>query len=160
MRSHRFGFSRKRSSVALACCSRRVPSTTRSSMATGPLSSFAEAPPSRASAARLHFVPGSTPSFGRQEARLQIQIDESPLSVPWLEVVSSLIQRDFGAAVATLELMGAFSAAAEARVWAGEWLVQQGRHGEANVQLERALAFWRLVGARRYLERSESLLAA
>ncbi len=94
------------------------------------------------------------------EARLQSQIDESPLSVPWLEVVSSLIQRDFGAAVATLELMGAFSAAAEARVWAGEWLVQQGRHAEANVQLERALAFWRLVGARRYLERSESLLAA
>ena len=95
-----------------------------------------------------------------EEARLQSAIEEFALANPWLEVATSLIQRDFGAAIARLELMGAFSAAAEARLWAGEWLVQQGRQAEANVQLERALAFWRPVGARRYLERSEYLLAA
>jgi hypothetical protein len=95
-----------------------------------------------------------------KEAQMQSAIKEFAVVIPWLEVATSLIQRDFGAAVGRLEDMGALSAAAEARLWAGEWLVQQGRQAEANVQLERALAFWRSVGARRYVQRSESLLAA
>jgi class 3 adenylate cyclase/tetratricopeptide (TPR) repeat protein len=95
-----------------------------------------------------------------EEARLQSAIEEFAVVIPWLEVATSLIQRDFGAAIGRLEDMGAFSVAAEARLWAGEWLVQQGRQGEANVQLERALVFWRSVGARRYIQQSESLLAA
>jgi len=94
------------------------------------------------------------------EARLQREIDESSVSVPWLEVATSLIRHDFAAAIGRLELMGASSAAAEARLWAGQWLVQCGRQAEANVELEAALAFWRSVGARRYLQQSESLLAA
>jgi len=94
------------------------------------------------------------------EVRLQREIDESSVSVPWLEVATSLIRHDFAAAIGRLELMGASSAAAEARLWAGQWLVQCGRQAEVNVQLEAALAFWRSVGARRYLQRSESLLAA
>jgi predicted ATPase/class 3 adenylate cyclase len=95
-----------------------------------------------------------------KEARLQSAIEESSLGVPWLQVASSLIQRDFGAAVRTLEVMGAASAAAEARLWAAQWLVDQGRHADAGMQLQSALAFWRSVGARRYLEQGESLLAA
>jgi hypothetical protein len=94
------------------------------------------------------------------EARLLRAIEEFPVAIPWLEVATALIDRDFGAAIERLEVMGAFSAAAEARMWAGEWLVEQGRQAEANVQLERALVFWRTVGARGYLQRSESLLAA
>jgi len=95
-----------------------------------------------------------------QEARLQSEIEESSISVPWLEIATLLIQRDFDAAIGRLDLMGGFSVAAEARLWAGQWLVQQGRQAEANVQLEGALGFWRSVGARRYLRQSESLLAA
>jgi class 3 adenylate cyclase/tetratricopeptide (TPR) repeat protein len=94
------------------------------------------------------------------EARLQSAIDEFGVAIPWLEVVTSLIRRDFGAAVERLELMGAVSAAAEARLWAGECLVEQGRHADASANLERAIAFWRSIGAARYLQRSESLLAA
>ena len=87
-------------------------------------------------------------------------VGESPVVVPWLDVVTAFIGRDFDKAAAQLESLAAFSAAALARLWAGEWLVEQSRHAEAAEQLERALPFWRSVGGWRYLHRCESLLAA
>jgi class 3 adenylate cyclase/tetratricopeptide (TPR) repeat protein len=95
-----------------------------------------------------------------QEARLTRASGESPVSVRWLEVLSAFVERDFDEAVAQLESMPATSLAALARLWAGEWLVEQGRHADAAAQLERALPFWRSVGAWRYLHRCEALLAA
>jgi len=95
-----------------------------------------------------------------QELRLKTAVGESPVAVPWLDVVSAFVERDFDKAAAQLESMAAISAAATARLWAGEWLVEEGRHAEAAVQLELALPFWRSVGAWRYLRRCESLLAA
>jgi tetratricopeptide (TPR) repeat protein len=95
-----------------------------------------------------------------EEARVTTAFGESPVVVPWLDVVTAFIERDFDKAAAQLESMAAVSAAAMARLWAGEWLVQEGRHADAAVQLERALPFWRSVGAWRYLRRCESLLAA
>jgi class 3 adenylate cyclase/tetratricopeptide (TPR) repeat protein len=92
------------------------------------------------------------------EARLQDGIDALH-SIPWLEAATSLIRRDFDAAAKQLDVMSATSAAALARLWGAEWLVEQGRRQEANLQLERSLPFWRSVGATRYLRRSESLLA-
>jgi tetratricopeptide (TPR) repeat protein len=94
------------------------------------------------------------------ESRLQSAIESSPLDVPWLDAVTSLMRHDVAAAAATLEEIGAVSAAAEARLWGGEWLLDQGRLSEANVQLEGSRTFWRSVGARRYLQRSEALIAA
>ncbi|HVR14014.1 MAG TPA: AAA family ATPase [Gaiellaceae bacterium] len=95
-----------------------------------------------------------------EEVRLKTAVGESPVAVPWLDVVGAFVERDFDKAAAQLESMAAISAAATARLWAGEWLVEEGRHAEAAVQLERALPFWRSVGAWRYLRRCESLLAA
>jgi tetratricopeptide (TPR) repeat protein len=94
------------------------------------------------------------------EARLARAIQSSPLNVPWIDAVTALMQREIGAAAATFEQMGAVSAAAEARLWGGELLVEQGRQAEANVQLEHSLSFWRSVRARGYLQRGEALLAA
>jgi tetratricopeptide (TPR) repeat protein len=94
------------------------------------------------------------------EALLQSAMERSPISVPWLDAVMCLKERDAGAAAATLDEMGAASAAAEARLWLGEWLAEQGRQAEANVHLERSLSFWRSVNARHYARRSESLLTA
>ena len=94
-----------------------------------------------------------------QEAQLESAMD-GVLSVPWLEAVSCLIRREFAAAAEILDGMGAASMAASARLWAAEWLVERGRQAEATAHLERSIAFWRSVGARRYLERSESLFAA
>jgi hypothetical protein len=70
------------------------------------------------------------------------------------------MRRDIDAAASTLERIGAVSAAAEARLWGGEWLIDNGRQAEANALLERSRSFWRSVGARGYLHRSEALLAA
>jgi hypothetical protein len=94
------------------------------------------------------------------EERLGAAIDGLALDLPWLDAVRLLIRRDIDEAAETLEKIGAVSVGAEVRLWGGEWLLEQGRHAEASVQLERSRAFWRSVGAREYLNRSETLLAA
>ena len=50
--------------------------------------------------------------------------------------------------------------AAYARLRAARELVAHGRRAEADAQLQRALAFWREVGATRYVREGEALLAA
>jgi len=99
-------------------------------------------------------------SMTDKEALLQRAIEASPLDVPWLDAATSLVQREIEVAAATLDEIGAASVAAEARLWGGEWLIEQGRLAEASAQLERSRSFWRSVGARGYLQRSEALLAA
>ena len=94
------------------------------------------------------------------EARLQRAIETVGIVVPWLDAATALLRHDFIAAAATLEQMGASATAADVQLWAGEWLDEHGRPSDANVQLERSLTFWRSVGARGYLRRCESLLAA
>ena len=54
----------------------------------------------------------------------------------------------------------AFSAAAFYHLCAAEQLVAEGRRAEADEQLRPALAFYRGVGATRYLREGEALLAA
>jgi class 3 adenylate cyclase/tetratricopeptide (TPR) repeat protein len=94
------------------------------------------------------------------EERLRAAIDALALDLPWFDAVTLLVRREIDEAAETLEELGALSSGAEARLWGGEWLLEQGRHAEASVQLERSRAFWRSVGARAYLNRSEALLAA
>src|SRR5262249_8159071 len=93
------------------------------------------------------------------EERLQSGIDALHMT-PWMEAAASLIRRDFDDAATRLETIGAVSIAAHAHLWAAEWLDEHGRRPEANSHLDRSLAFWRSVGATRYAQRSESLLAA
>jgi hypothetical protein len=56
--------------------------------------------------------------------------------------------------------MGARPFAAIAALRAAETLVGAGRRAEADEQLSYALAFWRSVGAKRYVREGEALLAA
>ena len=49
---------------------------------------------------------------------------------------------------------------AYARLRVARQLVEEGRRAEADVQLQRSLAFWREVGATRYVREGEALLAA
>ena len=56
--------------------------------------------------------------------------------------------------------MGAATQEARVRLWLAETLVEQNRRGEADVELQRALAFYRSVGATRYIRQAEGLLAA
>jgi hypothetical protein len=93
------------------------------------------------------------------EERFDAAIRSMPANA-WLDVTSSLIGRDFAAAAVRLDEMGAASPAALTRLWACEWLVENGRRQEAAAFLEQSLAFWRSVGASAYTRRGESLLAA
>jgi hypothetical protein len=98
----------------------------------------------------------------RQLAReddLRPALDAQARSV-WHDGVEALLARDFEGAAAVFEAMGALPIEALARLWAGEWLLEQGRGSEAEAQLLRALDFWRSVAAKRYIREAEALLSA
>ena len=53
---------------------------------------------------------------------------------------------------------GLWAIEADTRLLAGRQLVEQGRHEEANEQLEKALSFYRSVGATHFIREAEALL--
>jgi tetratricopeptide (TPR) repeat protein len=81
-------------------------------------------------------------------------------TTPWDRAAAALVSRDFASAAEIIGGLGARSVEALIRLWAAEWLVEQRRRAEADRELERSLAFWRSVGATRYVRQGEALLAA
>ncbi|HKR99173.1 MAG TPA: AAA family ATPase [Candidatus Dormibacteraeota bacterium] len=79
---------------------------------------------------------------------------------PWVRAARSFAMGDIEAAAEVCESMSAVSDAARDRLWLGTRLAEQGHAREAGAQLERALAFYRTVGATRYIRQCEQLLAA
>jgi len=78
----------------------------------------------------------------------------------WRDALDLHLAGDPGAAADLAEETGVLSGAAWWRLLAGRILAESGRHSEADVQLEKALAFFRTVGAPRYIRQTESLLSA
>jgi class 3 adenylate cyclase/tetratricopeptide (TPR) repeat protein len=81
-------------------------------------------------------------------------------TIPWLRLVEAITRRDFLEAAEIAAGIGNRPDEAYARLKAAEQLVEQGRRAEADVQLGAALAFYRSVGATRYVREGERLLAA
>jgi len=81
-------------------------------------------------------------------------------ATPWTDAVRAYGQRDFAAAAEILRRIGTRPDEAEARLRGAEELVAQGRRAEADEQLQQALAFYRSVGASRYVRECEALLPA
>jgi DNA-binding SARP family transcriptional activator/tetratricopeptide (TPR) repeat protein len=79
---------------------------------------------------------------------------------PWLEGAVASATGDFARAADVYERIGDRPDEAYARLEAAEQLIAEGRGAEADAQLVRALAFFRSVGATRYVEAGERLLAA
>jgi class 3 adenylate cyclase/tetratricopeptide (TPR) repeat protein len=79
---------------------------------------------------------------------------------PWFDVARALIDQEFVRAADSLDSMGAARSGALARLRAAEELVKAGRQAEADDQLQRALSFFRSVGATRFAREGEALLAA
>jgi tetratricopeptide (TPR) repeat protein len=77
----------------------------------------------------------------------------------WTEAARAYLTGDFVGAANVLQEIEVRPDEAEARLRAGEQLLAQGRPGEANEQLGMALAFYRSVGAVRYVDECEALLA-
>ena len=67
---------------------------------------------------------------------------------------------DFAAAATSYANLGLQTYEARARLRVASDLVAAGRRPEADAQLARALAFYRSVGATRYIREGEALLAA
>ena len=85
-------------------------------------------------------------------------LDTGP-DLPWSRAARLILADDF---LAAAELMNEIYVPGEAyaRLRAGRQLVDGGRRAEADVELQRALAFWREVGATLYVREGEALLAA
>jgi class 3 adenylate cyclase len=79
---------------------------------------------------------------------------------PWSMVGWAILDADYVDAADRLATMGDVADEAFARLCAAEQFVTQGRRRQADDQLQQALAFFRSVGATRYVRRGEALLAA
>jgi class 3 adenylate cyclase/tetratricopeptide (TPR) repeat protein len=78
---------------------------------------------------------------------------------PWRQAAEAVVDGDFERAANVFAAMG-HTDEAYARLKAAEKSVGSRRRGEADVQLEQALSFYRSVGATRYIREGEALLAA
>jgi tetratricopeptide (TPR) repeat protein len=79
---------------------------------------------------------------------------------PWRDALDLHLAGDPAGAADLAEEIGVPVAAAWWRLLAGRMLAEGGRHAEADVELEKALAFFRSVGAPRFVRQTESLLSA
>jgi class 3 adenylate cyclase len=98
-------------------------------------------------------------TLGRESDLVQV-VEPEPFKSPWLRASLAVASRDFRAAADLFEGMGIVSDEAFFRLRAAEQLVEKGRRAEADEQLSRALAFYRSVGATRYVREGEALLTA
>jgi tetratricopeptide (TPR) repeat protein len=79
---------------------------------------------------------------------------------PWVDAASSYASGDFVRTADTYATIGSLPDEAQARLRAAEALIEDGRRAEADDQLQQALAFYRSVGATRYMRQGEALFAA
>jgi class 3 adenylate cyclase/tetratricopeptide (TPR) repeat protein len=77
----------------------------------------------------------------------------------WADAASAILGNDFLAAADIYQAIGDLPDEARARSRAAGQLALEGRRADADEQIRRALAFWRSVGATRYIRECEALLA-
>jgi class 3 adenylate cyclase len=80
--------------------------------------------------------------------------------VPWTQAAAAFASGDFERSADICAEAGLVTEEARDRLWLAEALVKQNRQADADAQLRRALAFYRSVGATRYIRQGEALLAA
>jgi ATP/maltotriose-dependent transcriptional regulator MalT len=92
------------------------------------------------------------------ESELRASLEATRAEDRWGPPVHAVLDGDYLGAAEMFGEMGLRTLEAHARLRAGEQLLAAGRQSDAEKQLERSLAFWRSVGATRYVRRGESLL--
>jgi class 3 adenylate cyclase/tetratricopeptide (TPR) repeat protein len=78
---------------------------------------------------------------------------------PWARAAALFVAGDLEQSADVCARMGAVTEEARDRLWHAERVTQQNRRAEADVELKRALAFYRSVGATRYIRMGEQLRA-
>jgi class 3 adenylate cyclase/tetratricopeptide (TPR) repeat protein len=107
----------------------------------------------------LHGLAWVASVLGRADEVLEA-VEHEPSDTPWLRAARAVAAEDFRAAAEIFAEMPVRAFEAFYRLRAAEQLVAEGRRAEADVQLQPALAFYRGVGATRYVREGEALLAA
>jgi tetratricopeptide (TPR) repeat protein len=79
---------------------------------------------------------------------------------PWWDAGAALASGRYQEAADRYREIGSLPDEAWARLRAGRALFNEGRRADATSELERSLAFWRSVGATRYVRQAEELLGA
>jgi len=97
--------------------------------------------------------------LGREDA-LRAAVEGVTIGEPWRLVVDALVQGDYVTAADRYADVGARTYEAHSRFRAAKRLLDLGQQTAATEQLGRALAFYRSVGATRYLREGEALLRA
>jgi class 3 adenylate cyclase len=77
----------------------------------------------------------------------------------WRVAARAATAGDFAVAADSYEAIGSRPDEAYARLFATQFLFNAGRHDEASEQVEKALVFYRSVGATRFVREAESLLS-
>jgi class 3 adenylate cyclase len=77
----------------------------------------------------------------------------------WVLAAAAIAEGDFRQAADVCGAMGALTEEARIRLQLAESLLEQRRRADADVELQRAMAFYSSVGATRYLREGEALLA-
>jgi tetratricopeptide (TPR) repeat protein len=105
----------------------------------------------------FHMLAWTLSALGRR----QELIDVLPTyDVPWVHAARAFAEGELRRAADICGAMGGLTEEARDRLWLAEALIKQGRRSEADVELQRALAFYRSVDATRYIREAEALLAA
>jgi len=107
----------------------------------------------------LHYLTWVASAFGRADEVAEFA-ERDPVDSAWLRAVRAIAAGDLPGAAEIYDEIGALSAAAFYHLRAAEQLVEEGRRAQADEQLRPALAFYRGVGATRYVREGEALLAA
>jgi hypothetical protein len=101
-------------------------------------------------------VAGVAKQLGLREEMQEIAAQAH--ETPWQRAAVSALSGDFVTAAGIYAECGATSIEADERFWAAHELLEAGRRAEAEEQLEKALTFYRSVGATFFIERGERLL--
>jgi Arc/MetJ-type ribon-helix-helix transcriptional regulator len=91
---------------------------------------------------------------------IRAAVEEATAPTRWVAGARAALDGRFTDAADTWASMPLLPAEALARLRAAEALLEEGRRAEADEQLRRAVAFWRSVGATRYLRQVERMLPA
>jgi class 3 adenylate cyclase len=105
----------------------------------------------------LHVLAWILTALGRERELIEVL---PKVDVPWVYAAMSFASGNLRAAADACGAMGAVTEEARDRLWLAGALIEQNRRSEADVEMRRALAFYRSVGATRYIREAEGLLAA
>jgi class 3 adenylate cyclase/tetratricopeptide (TPR) repeat protein len=104
----------------------------------------------------LHLLASTLVALGRGQDLVDVLPD---MSYPWVRAAAALARGHVGESADICAAMGARTEEAHDRLLLAETLIEQGRRNDADVELQRALAFYTSVGASRYIRQGETLLA-